>query len=330
MPIRLYEAPSIPVVTDRPDFRVSENEPVFNANTGLARTRFRTAQATPTRPSLALQACSPPHDLEVGIIYSGERDLMGPLLSTMRATAAGLSYRLILVDNASDDGVETWRRTIPDTMVLKNSERLNYAANMNRIVAASAARYVLVMNTDMFFDPRQNCLARMVDFMDAHPQCGIGGCRILHADGRDARAARRFQTLSVLLARRFGLGRLMQRTLDRYFYLDHSPGESFDCQWLSGCFLMLRKTAVEQVGLFDESFGKYFEDVDFCLRMARGGWRVMYHGATSVYHIEQRASRRLLSADGWKHLRSYLYWLRKWGYHAPSGMSCQGLQSRAA
>ena len=72
--------------------------------------------------------------------------------------------------------------------------------------------------------------------------------------------------------------------------------------------------AVEGVGLFDESFGKYFEDVDMCLRMARAGWQVMYHGATSAYHIEQRASRNLFSADAWKHLRSYLYWLSKWGY----------------
>jgi GT2 family glycosyltransferase len=166
--------------------------------------------------------------------------------------------------------------------------------------------------------------------MDAHPQCGIAGCRILHADGEDARAARRFQTLSVVLARRFGLGRLMQRTLDRYFYLDHGPGESFDCQWLSGCFLMLRKKAVEEVGLFDESFGKYFEDVDICLRMARAGWRVMYHGATSAYHIEQRASRQLLSIDAWRHFRSYLYWLRKWGYRVPAEAMPAAEVARAA
>ena len=192
-----------------------------------------------SRPTFAARAALP-RDLDVGVIYTGERDLMGPLLSTMKASAAGLDYRLLLVDNPSPDGIEPWRQIIPETTVLGNSERLNYAANMNRILAASTARYVLVMNTDMFFDPRQHCLARMVDFMDAHPGCGIAGCRLLHADGRDARAARRFQTLSVVLARRFGLGRLMQRTLDRYFYLDHAPGESFDCQWLSGCFLMFR------------------------------------------------------------------------------------------
>jgi hypothetical protein len=259
-----------------------------------------------------------PYDLDIGVIYSGERDLMGPLLSTMRASSPGLNYRLILVDNRSRDGVDAWRRIVAETKVLENSERLHYAANLNRIVAASTARYVLVMNTDMFFDPRQRCLARMVEFMDSHPRCGIAGCRLLHADGHDARAARRFQTLPVILARRFGLGGVMRRTLQRYFYMDHAPGESFACQWLSGCFLMLRNEAVKSVGLFDESFGKYFEDVDMCLRMARGGWQVMYHGATSAYHIEQRASRKLFSGDAWKHLRSYLYWLNKWGFRAPA------------
>jgi GT2 family glycosyltransferase len=264
------------------------------------------------RRSAAILA--PPRDLDVGVIYSGERDLMGPLLSTMQASAAGLRYRLLLVDNHSRDGVEPWRQIVPETAVLKNTVRLNYAANLNRILLASTARYVLVMNTDMFFDPRQRCLARMVEFMDSHSNCGIAGCRVLHVDGHDARAARRFQTLLVILARRFGLAGFLRRTLERYFCMDHAPSESFDCQWLSGCFLMLRNKAVEKVGLFDENFGKYFEDVDMCLRMARGGWRVMHHGATSVYHIEQRASRNLLSADAWKHFRSYLYWLSKWGY----------------
>jgi N-acetylglucosaminyl-diphospho-decaprenol L-rhamnosyltransferase len=260
----------------------------------------------------------PQLDLDVGVIYTGEGDLMGPLLSTLRASAPGLNYRLILIDNHSPHGVQPWRHIVPNTKLLENAERLNYSANMNRILAASTARYALVMNTDMFFDPRQRCLTRMVEFMDARPNCGIAGCRLLHPDGHDARAARRFQTLSVLLARRFGLGGIMRRTLERYFYMDHAPGESFDCQWLSGCFLMLRNKAVERVGLFDESFGKYFEDVDMCLRMARAGWQVMYNGATSAFHIEQRASRRLFSADAWKHLRSYLYWLSKWGYHAPA------------
>jgi GT2 family glycosyltransferase len=253
-------------------------------------------------------------DLDVGIVYTHERQWMGPLVSTLKASADRVDTRLILVDNDSDEGVDSWRYVVPETLVLHNSTRLGYAANLNRILTAATARYVLLMNTDMFFDPRQQCLARMIEFMDAHPGCGLAGCRLLHADGNDARAARRFQNLPIILARRLGLGRVMPSTLDRYFYREHDIHDSFDCDWLSGCFMMIRREAFEQVGLFDESFGKYFEDVDMCLRMARNGWRVMYCGGTSCYHIEQRASQNLFSADAWRHVRAYLYWLNKWGY----------------
>jgi GT2 family glycosyltransferase len=77
---------------------------------------------------------------------------------------------------------------------------------------------------------------------------------------------------------------------------------------------MVRREAVADVGPLDCRFQKYFEDVDFCLRMARGGWRVLLNGETFGYHLEQRASRKLLSRDGWLHLQSYWKWLRKWGF----------------
>ena len=66
---------------------------------------------------------------------------------------------------------------------------------------------------------------------------------------------------------------------------------------------MVRRQAASAIGGFDEGYGKYFEDVDICLRMARAGWQVMYHGAASCYHLEQRASKSLLAADAWRHLR---------------------------
>ena len=92
--------------------------------------------------------------------------------------------------------------------------------------------------------------------------------------------------LPLVLARRCGLGRLLRRTVDRHFYAEHAPDETWPCDWLSGCFLMVRREAIEAVGRFDEGYGKYFEDVDLCLRMARAGWQVMYHGAASCYHLE--------------------------------------------
>lgn len=271
----------------------------------------------------------PPRDLDIGVIYTHERELMPRLLGTMSASGRGLRMRLILVDNASTDGVGPWRAHFPETRILSSARRLSYAANLNRILDAADARYVLLMNTDMYFDPSVQCLRRMVAFMDSQPQCGVAGCRLYRADGSEARAARRFQTLPLVMARRCGLGRLLRRTIERHFYAEHAADETWPCDWLSGCFLMVRREAMAEVGPFDEGYGKYFEDVDFCLRMARADWQVMYHGATSCYHLEQRASKNLWSADAWVHLRAYVRWLRKWGIH-PSPAAVARAPHRAA
>ena len=78
--------------------------------------------------------------------------------------------------------------------------------------------------------------------------------------------------------------------------------------------MMLRRAAFLAVGLFDEGFGKYFEDVDMCFRMARAGWKVMYYGGTYCYHLEERGSKSLFSMDALRHLRAYLRWHRKWAF----------------
>jgi N-acetylglucosaminyl-diphospho-decaprenol L-rhamnosyltransferase len=254
-----------------------------------------------------------PPDVDVGVIYTGERELMPRLLSTLAASSHGVRMRLVLVDNSAPDGVEPWQRAVSDVRVLHNTQRLSYAANLNRILAASTARYILALNTDVYFDPRQQCVARMVRYMDGRRDCGIAGCAVYHADGAYAHPARRFQGPAVILARRLGLGKLLSGALDRYLYRDMPAAGTWECQWLSGCFLMIRRQAFQDVGYFDEGFAKYFEDVDFCYRMACSGWRVMHHGATHCYHLEQRASRQLWSADALRHLGSYFRWHWKWG-----------------
>lgn len=252
-------------------------------------------------------------DVDVGFIYTHERQFMARLVASLAPSAAGVSMRLILVDNASADGVDEWRGAIPQTLVVRNDRRLSYAANLNRILERSTARYTLLMNTDMYFEPREPCVTKMVRFMDAHPDCGVAGCRLYRPDGSFGYPARRFQTPATIAVRRLGLARLFRKTVDSYLHRDKPRDAVFDCDWLSGCFLMVRREAAHDVGRLDPRFHKYFEDVDFCLRMARAGWRVMMNGQTWCYHVEQRASRNLFSKDAFVHLRSYLQWLAKWG-----------------
>jgi GT2 family glycosyltransferase len=273
----------------------------------LPHTAFRNPQSDSTRSALGV----PRSALDVGVIYSGERAYMPRLLATMKGAAGNLSARLILVDNASEDGAAAWQADFGPTTVLVNGARLGYGENLNLILAAATAPYVLLMNTDMYFNAAEPCLAEMVRFMEANPRCGVSGCRLYRPDGSYCHPARRFQTPRIIAARRLGLGRVLAATVDDYLYQKRSRFESFSCEWLSGCFLMVRRAAYIDVGGFDPRFEKYFEDVDFCARMAFAGWQVMFHGGTYCYHYEQRASRRLFSADARQHAKSYLRWLGK-------------------
>lgn len=259
-------------------------------------------------------------DLDIGVIYTHERHFVPPLLTTLATSGAGLRMRLWLIDNQSADGAEQWLPLFPETRILPNDRRLNYAENLNRVLEVATARYVLLLNTDMYFDPADQCLARMVAFMDAHPECGLASCRLLHPDGEEAHAGRRFQTLGVIAARRLGLGRAGQKLIERYLCLDEQGSESHECDWVSGCFLLLRREASQQVGMFDTRFGKYFEDVDMALRIGRAGWTVMQNRATKCFHWEQRGSARVWSRDAWRHLRAYAIWLRKWGLRPQRGL----------
>lgn len=260
--------------------------------------------AAATGPELAA-------DLDIGLVYTHERRFMPRLLESMLPAAGGLSVRLLFVDNASDDGYGRWLTKLPRATVIHNTRRLSYAANLNRILRLSTAPYVLLMNTDMHFDDAEPCLRKMVDFMERQPRCGLSVCRLYHPGGGYAWPARRFQTARIIAARRLRMARRLRRDLSEYFYDDHNHFDSFECDWVSGCFMFLRRAAAVEVGLFDEGFTKYFEDVDYAARMHRADWQVMFNGHTYCYHHEQRASRRLFSTDACRHLAAYARWLLK-------------------
>ncbi len=112
----------------------------------------------------------PAFDLDVGVIYSGERHFMTPLVTSLACSAPGVAMRLLLVDNASTDGVDDSAHAVRHTKIIKNPTACTYAHNLNRVLGGSDARYVLLLNTDMYFDADEHCLAKMVHFMDDHPR----------------------------------------------------------------------------------------------------------------------------------------------------------------
>lgn len=257
-------------------------------------------------------------DLDVGFIYTYEDHWMTPLVRSLAASAPGLRMRFLLVDNASERGVDRWTAEHADTEVIRNDRRLGYAANLNRILERSDARYVLLLNTDMFFDPRAACLTKLAQFMDRHPSVGLSTCRIYRYDDSYAWAPRRYPTLRSSIGRRFERCGFVARAADDIRYSRRDPLSTFACDWFTGCFFFARREAVRRVGPLDEGFVKYYEDVDWCARFNAAGYNVAHYGGTHCFHAEQRASKRIFSADGRRHLRSYARWLWKWRRRPPS------------
>ena len=154
-------------------------------------------------------------------------------------------------------------------------------------------RYALLLNPDTVLPP--DALANTVAFMDAHPDVGILGPRLVREDGSLDRACRRsFPTPAVSFYRFSGLGRLFPKSprFGRYnlTYLDEHVQADVDS--VVGAFMLMRGEALEQAGLLDETFFMYGEDIDLCYRIKKRGWRVVYYPQVTVLHIKGAASRK--------------------------------------
>jgi len=251
-----------------------------------------------------------PVDLSVSIVSTNERHYIEKLLPTLYDSGEGISMEVILIDNHSGDRLEEIvNEGYPNLHIIRNSKKLGFCANHNIGIENSHGRYVLVLNPDILFEKGEQCLVKMVQFMDGNPSCGVSGCREYNFQKNFAYPARRFLNLRTILVRRLPKFFYSEKVMCSYFYKDLDIKSSFECDWLHGCFLFFRRQTIEQIGGFDTAYKKYFEDVDVCNRAHKAGWDVLYNGNTYYYHLEQRASKKLFSKDAILHIRSYLRWI---------------------
>lgn len=203
-------------------------------------------------------------------------------------------YEIILVDNHSCDGiVERVRSAYPQVRVIGNEENAGFAKANNQGIRIANGRYVLLLNSDTIV--RTDTLDVMVSFMDGHPQVGASGCKVVLPDGSLDKACRRgFPTPSASFYYAFGFSKLFPNVprFNQYQlgYLD--PDESYPVDCLVGAFMLVRKEAIDQIGLLDEEFFMYGEDIDWCYRIKQAGWEIFYYPQTSITHYKGASSRR--------------------------------------
>jgi N-acetylglucosaminyl-diphospho-decaprenol L-rhamnosyltransferase len=184
-------------------------------------------------------------------------------------------------------------------------------------VAASWPRYVLLLNPDTVVPP--GVLAAMVAFMDANPEAGAAGPKLVRFDGSlDLACRRSFPSPEVSLYRMLGLSRLFphHRRLASYNLTYLSPDDIYEVDSVVGAFMMVRTSALYTVGLLDEEFFMYGEDLDWAYRMKNEGWKVLYNGQVQVFHHKGASSRKRSTKSVFAFYRSMLVFYRKHYYRS--------------
>lgn len=243
-------------------------------------------------------------DLAIVVVSYNTRDFLRDCLDSIFASHGDFAYKVCVVDNNSSDASAAMvREMFPQVRLIERQVNSGYAYANNlglRAVGFDASRgsdadyprYLLLLNPDTIVPPF--ALREMLAFMEAHPEAGAAGPRLVLPSGDLDRACRRsFPTPAVAFYRLIGLSFLFPRSrrFGRYNlgYLD--PSETTEVDSVVGAFMMVRGQVVRQVGLLDESFFMYGEDLDWAYRIKQAGWKIYYNADVMVLHYKEAASK---------------------------------------
>jgi len=222
-------------------------------------------------------------DVSVVIVNYNTAALLPEMMGALRSAATAMSVETIIIDNASrDNSVELIRRQFPDVRLIANPQNVGFGRANNLALPLVTGRYILLLNTDAFVLP--DTLLKTVAYMDAHPKCGILGVKLTGRDGSLQPSARYFPTPWNTFLHRTGLKRYF-KTVPMVDDMEWDHESIRPCDWVPGCFYLVRRDVISEVGLFDPRFFLYFEEVDHCFAAKKAGWEVVFFPFTTVVHI---------------------------------------------
>jgi len=224
--------------------------------------------------------------------YNTERMLKG-CLESIYTGANGTPLDIWVVDNHSrDNSVAMLRSQFPRVQVIENACNVGFSKANNMVISRSDSDYILLLNPDTLVI--DDAIDHVLKYMNEHPEVGIAGCKVLNRDGTLQLACRRsIPTPGVAFYRLTGLSKLFPRSrvMARYNLTYEDAEYAHEVDAVSGAFLMIRRQAVKDIGLLDERFFMYGEELDWCLRAKRAGWAVMYYPAARIVHYKGESTK---------------------------------------
>ena len=264
-------------------------------------------------------------DVSVIVVSYNTEHLLAPMWDALMNARRALELQVIVVDNASRDSSVALLRSDPrfaPADLITNSVNVGFGRANNQAVPMARGRYLLLLNTDAFVAPET--LETTVAYMDAHPRYGVLGVQLISRDGQTQPSCRYFPTPWNVFLLHTGLGRFFPqvRAVDDLAWNHAAPRE---CDWVPGCYLLIRREVVDTIGLFDPRYFLYCEEVDLCRRVKQAGWGVVFFNGTRVVHLggESAKSDGPLTAGGQQvsalQIESELLYFRK--HHGAAGLA---------
>lgn len=246
-------------------------------------------------------------DLSIVIVNWNTRALLLDCLASVYHTVRGLSFEVFVVDNASSDGsVAAVRQEYPLARIIENENNLGFAAANNKALRQMAGRYALLLNTDAVLT--EGAVNRLFRFMEENPRVAMGCGQLLNANGSKQNSIANFPTLLTLLGNESILRILWPKKFPskRREYAEPIPVQS-----CIGACLMVRKAAMDEVGLLDERYFFFMEETDWARAMLKAGWESWFVPGVRTYHLQGQSAGDNIEARKMFYRSRYFYF-RKW------------------
>lgn len=233
-------------------------------------------------------------DVSIVIASWNTRDILHDCLSSIYRQTSEFPFEVIVVDNGSADGsVEMVKSDFSQVHLIANSENLGYAGANNQAMTIARGRYILLLNSDTIV--LNNAIGKMMAFADSHPEAGVIGCRVLNADQSFQSSCFMFPSLLNMFFAAIYLPQLFPRSKifgrERMLWFDWRKTCEVDV--VVGCFMFVRREAIDQIGMMDDRLFMYCEETDWCYRFKRAHWKIVYTPCAEIIHLGKVSSLRM-------------------------------------
>lgn len=233
-------------------------------------------------------------DVSVIIVAWNVRNFLQNCLESIYKETEGMEFEVIYVDNASEDkSVEMVREHFPEANIIQNTQNKGFVVANNQGIEAAKGRYVLLLNSDTVI--LDNAIAKTIEFADTHPEAAVVGCKLLNPDKTLQPTCFMFPSILNMLLSTSYLYKLFRKSKffgrERMTWWDRSDTREVDVA--TGCYMLVRREAIDQVGVMDERFFIYADETDWCYRFKKNGWKIMFTPETQIIHYGGQTTKQM-------------------------------------